>query len=389
LSERRLHEGDAAAREWRRQWELPPGVAYLNHGSFGLSPRPVLDAWTGWIRRIDKNRGGFYRREAKDELAAARSRLAGFLGTAGDNIVFTPNTTMAMLAIAGSFPLAPGDEVFINDHEYWSVIEIWRRACEKAGAKLVVTSLPVPAADRETLVEQLFAEVTPAAKLIIFSHITYRTSVVMPAAEICRRARRNGIAVLIDGAHAIVQRPVDIDALDCDFYAASCHKWLCAPAGAGFLYVHPRARAMTGPLTGRLSGTWRDAAFHGTQDYSRYLAVPAAIDFIESAGLDYFRERTHALARFARHRVSEATGLAPWFPDSAEWYASMVALELPPIDERALRDALWRDFRIESYVSSWNDRPMLRISCHLYTEAAEIDRLVEALESLGIRGAHQ
>ena len=383
MSGSQLHEGDADARRWRKQWELAPDVAYLNHGSFGLSPRPVLDAWAAWIRKIDENRLGFYRREAEGALRGARERLAAFIGTSEENLVFTTNTTMAMLAVARSFPLESGDEVLINDHEYWSVIEIWRRACEEARAKLVVAALPLPVSDPGEIVEELFAAATPATKLIVCSHITSRTSIVMPAAAICRRAHERGIAVLIDGAHALVQCPVKVDALGCDYYVGSCHKWTCAAAGTGFVCAQARGRAILKPLTGARSGGWRDAAFIGTEDYSRYLALPAAIDFMESAGLDYFRRRTHGLARYARERITALTSLEPWLPDSPEWYASMVTLELPAVDERALLEALWRDFRIESYVSSWNGRSLVRVSCHLYTEAAEIDRLVDALREWG------
>lgn len=381
-----IHQGDDEAARWRRSWELDDDVAYLNHGSVGLSPTPVLDAWTGWIHRIDRQRLGFFRREAEGALAEARERLGAFVGTTGDTLAFVTNATMAMLAIARGFPLEPGDEVLTSDHEYWSVNEIWQRVCREAGAKLVVRKLPVPLPNRDKIVDELLGGVTSRTRLVIFSHITYRTSVILPVEALCRRAREMGVAVCVDGAHALAQLPLDIDALDCDYYVASCHKWLLAPAGTGFLYVHPRARDTIAPLTGVLKGDWRDGAVMGTQDFSRFLAVPAAIDFMESAGLDGFRRRSHALAAYARERISELTGLRPWFEDSPDWYGSMIALPLPPVNDREIQDALWRDFQIESYVKNWLDRSLIRVSCHLYTQAAEIDRLVDALRALGISG---
>lgn len=379
-----VHDGDREAARWRRQWDLAPGVIYLNHGSVGLSPRPVLDAWTEWIRRIDRQRLGFYRREAAPALREARERLAAFLDTTEENLVFMTNTTLAMLAVANSFPLERGDEVLTTDHEYWSVLQMWERACKRAGAKLVVKAIPVPVASREGIVEELFSAVTPRTRLLLFSHITFRTSITMPAEELCRRVRGLGIAVCIDGAHALVQLPLDLDGLDCDYYVASCHKWLSAPAGTGFLYVHPRRRSEVRPLCARRDGDWREVGFIGTEDYSRYLAVPAAIDFVESAGLEDFRSRTHALAQYARERIGELTGLEAWFPDAPEWYGSMVALPMPHLDPNEVREALWRDHKIESYLHAWNDVPVIRISCHLYTQAAEIDTLVEALRELAI-----
>lgn len=382
-----VHGQDGEAAEWRRHWCLPKGVAYLNHGSVGLSPRPVLRSWTDWIKRIDRQRLGFFRREAKTALAEARSRLGTFIGTTGDNLAFVTNATMAMLAIARSVALEPGDEVLTNDHEYWSILEIWQRACRDAGARLVVRKIPVPVSSHEDIAEALLSGVTERTRLVLASHVTYRTSITMPVERLCRGARQLGIAACIDGAHALVQLPLDLDSLDCDFYVASCHKWLCGPAGTGFLYVHPRAQGVMKPLTGARGNDWRDACFIGTEDYARYLAVPAAVDFLESAGLEHFRRRTHEIAQYARHRIGELTGIEPWYPDSPDWYGSMAALPLPRVDDRKLQEALWNDFKIESYVNTWNDLSLIRVSCHLYNQAAEIDRLVEALAKLGIRRA--
>jgi isopenicillin-N epimerase len=379
-----IHDGDAEARQWRGKFALDDGVSYLNHGSYGLSPRPVLDAWTEWIRRIDKNRLGFYRREAATAIAETRGRLAEFVGATEDRIEFFTNATMAILAVARSFPLSPGDEVLITDHDYWSISKVWQRACDEAGAKLVVMPITLPIVSREKIVVQLLSGVTERTRLIIFSHVNYRTSIIMPADAICRRAREMGIPVLVDGAHALAQLPLDIERLDCDYYAASCHKWLCAPVGTGFLYVHPRCRAILKSLTASRTDESHDVAFIGTDDHSRTLSIPAAIDFLESAGLEYFRERTHALAQYARERISGLTGLDSWFPDSPEWYGSLVSLELPPVDESDMIRALWEKYRIEAYIKTWNDRPLIRVACHLYTQAAEIDLLTDALSELGI-----
>ncbi|MHC4714625.1 MAG: aminotransferase class V-fold PLP-dependent enzyme, partial [Planctomycetota bacterium] len=170
--------------------------------------------------------------------------------------------------------------------------------------------------------------------------------------------------------------------LGCDYYAASCHKWLSAPAGTGFLYVSPEAPTELEPLCASRHGTRRDLLFIGTEDYSRYLAIPAAIDFIEAAGIEGFRARTHELARYAMGRIGDLTGLEPWLPDGPDWYASMIALPLPECDPSKLCESLWQNYRIEPYLHTWNDRPLVRVSCHLYTQAAEIDRLARALEEL-------
>ena len=134
--------------------------------------------------------------------------------------------------------------MLLTDHEYGAVKRIWERACRRGGAAPPrIATLPLPFTSSEETVASLFTAVTEHTKLIVVSHITSPTAVILPVAEICREARRRGIAVCIDGPHAPAQVDVALDELDCDYYVASCHKWLSAPFGSGFLYVHPRCQS--------------------------------------------------------------------------------------------------------------------------------------------------
>ena len=193
----------------------------------------------------------------------------------------------------------------------------------------------------------MWTRVTPRTRLIVVSHVTSPTAIIVPIAEICRRARAAGIAVCVDGPHAPAMIPIDLTSLDCDYYTASCHKWLSAPFGSGFLYVHPRAQSGVRPAIvswGRTPAgeapSWRDE-FHwtGTRDPAAVLSIPAAIDFFESLGPAEFRRRTHALARHLREQITSLTGLPPLTPDSEACYASMVAVPLPAGAAQPLQDA--------------------------------------------------
>ena len=381
---------ETAWAAWRGRWTLRPGVTYLNHGSFGPPPREVLDERNRWLARLAENPMEFLVRKLGGYLAEAEARLGAFVGTAAENLLFVDNTTLGMNVVAASFLLAPGDEVLLNDHEYGAVLRIWQRACDRAGAKLVVQPLPVPMTTPEALIEAVLAGATERTKLLVFSHITSPTAIVFPAAELTRAARRRGLAVCIDGPHAPAQAKIDLDGIDCDYYTASCHKWLSAPFGSGFLYVHPRRQgAVTPPelswgrpLEGR-PADWRDEfQWQGTRDLSAYLSVPAAIDFLERVGADEFRARTHYLARYARARLEELTGLAALVPDGEAWYGSMIAMPLPAGEAEPLQAALWQRYGIEAPIVAWNGRRLVRVSCHLYTQREEIDRLVAALREL-------
>jgi isopenicillin-N epimerase len=233
------------------------------------------------------------------------------------------------------------------------------------------------------------AGASPRTRLLVFSHVTSPTAIIMPAEAICQRARQLGIPVCVDGPHAVAMIPLDIAGLDCDYYAASCHKWLSAPFGAGFLYVHPRQQTRIEPIVtswGTPPGRchrWNDEfTWAGTRDPSAFLAVPAAIDFLESLGMAEFRGHTHALAQQAGQRIGELTGLDPLVPDSRQWYGSMIALPLPDGEAPPLQCALWERYSVEIPVIAWHGRRLIRPSCHLYTQPEELEQLAAALARL-------
>ena len=371
------------------QWSLGEGITYLNHGSFGPSPRPVLAARQAWQQRLQSNPINFLNREMEGALAETRQRLGEFVGCSADDLVLVDNATFAMNIVAQSMPLAAGEEVLLTDHEYGADVRIWQRRCDAAGARLVTARLPQPLSSADEVVAALFNHATPRTRLLVFSHVTSPTAVVLPAEAICRRARELGLTVCVDGPHAIGMRPLDLAALDCDYYAASCHKWLSAPIGSGFLYVHPRVQAgIRSPVVswGKPLGevkSWRDElVWLGTRDPSSLLAIPAALDFFETVGWDEFRAHGHGLARLAREKISELTGLEPLVPDSADWYGTMISLPLPAAIGPSLQRSLWERHRIEIPLTQWQDRWWIRPSCHLYTREADIERLVAALGGL-------
>ncbi len=383
-------DDDEAWQPWRIQWRLREGTTYLNHGSFGPPPEPVRAARREWIERLDSQPMDFFVRTLEPALFAARERLARFVRTAPENLVFVENATTAMNIVADNFPLAAGDEVVLTDHEYDAVRRIWQRKCRRAGAsEPVIAKLPLPIESNEQIVEAVFAAVSPRTRLIVVSHVASATALILPVAEICRRARQAGLAVCIDGPHAPAHVPLDIDALGCDFYTASLHKWLSAPFGSGFVYVAPQRQSQIEPLVlswGRVGPqkpqSWDDEfVWSGTRDPSAYLSVPAAIDFIESAGVDALRERTHYLARFAYETLRPLSSEPPIMVGDHR-VGSMVLIPLPPGDSRSLQTALWKQHGIEVPIIDFADRRFVRVSCHLYNRRDDIQRLYGALTDL-------
>lgn len=385
---------------FRRLWALRPGVTYLNHGSFGPSPSEVIAERQRWFEALESEPMDLLARQLEPALHQAADRLGRFVGTRGENLVFVDNATTGMNVVAASVRLSAGDEVLTTNHEYGAVARMWQRRCSQVGARLVVGDLPHRPTSREEVVQALFEGATPRTRLIVVSHVTSPTAMILPVEDICRLARARGIPVCVDGPHALAMTPLALDALDCDYYVASCHKWLSAPLGSGFLYVHPRAQRAVQPLVVSWGGwpdedlaDWRkEFTWVGTRDPSAWLSVPAAISFLERIGLDVFRRHAHALACYARQRITTLTGRAALVPDEAAWYGTMISLplvdeSLPPPDGsdnpgRVLQRRLWQEHSIEVPIVHWQGHWLVRVSCHLYTQRDDIDRLVDALARL-------
>jgi len=216
---------------------LDPDVIFVNHGSFGACPRPVFAAYQAWQRELERQPVEFLGRRFAALIAEARTALGAYVGAGADDLVYVPNATTGLNIVARSLELAPGDEVLATDHEYGALDRTWRFICAKRGARYVRQPVELPITSAEEVVEAVWAGVTDRTRVLFLSHITSPTAIIIPVAELVRRAREAGIITVVDGAHAPGQIPLDLESLGVDFYAGNCHKWMMAPKGSAFLYA--------------------------------------------------------------------------------------------------------------------------------------------------------
>jgi isopenicillin-N epimerase len=378
----------------RELFLLDPDIVFLNHGSFGATPRPVFRAYQRWQRELERQPVRFLNRELKDRLAQARGVLAQFLGADPADLLFVPNATFGVNLVARSLGLGAGDEVLTTDHEYGACCNAWEFACRKTGAAYVRRPIPLPVTTAEEVVEQFWGGVTPRTRVIFLSHITSPTALRLPVEAICTRAREAGILTLVDGAHAPGQIPLDLAAVGADCYVGNLHKWMMSPKGAAFLHVRPERQGLMEPLV--VSWGWQEdpavstgrrfpdaLQWTGTMDPAAYLAVPAAIRFRTEHDWPTVIEGCHELLCQALRRVRDLTGLEPLYPDHAGWYRQMAAVPLPPIPDLSQFQArLYDEFWVEVPCLPWGERQLLRISVQGYNTQEDIDALVEALAAL-------
>ncbi len=334
----------------RREFLLDPEVVFLNHGSFGACPHPVFEQYQAWQRELEREPVDFFARRLPALLQDARDVLAGYVGGPPDELAFVQNATTGVNLAARSLDLGPGDEVLATDLEYGACDLAWEWVCRRTGARYVRAPIPLPLDDAGTLVEALFAHAGERTRVLYVSHVTSATALVLPVEEIVARARALGLVTIVDGAHAPGHVPLDLVRLGADFYAGNCHKWLCAPKGAGFLHVRPQHRERVDAAIvswGYEEGTTfaQRIEQQGTRDPAAWLTVPDAIAFQAERAWPEVQARCRRLARDAGTELCRLLDTEPLAPDAMR--AQMVAVRLPSPDagprRPALRDARNRD----------------------------------------------
>ncbi len=387
-------------------WGLDPAITFLNHGSFGACPEPVLAVQREWRDRLEREPVTFMERELEGHLDRARESLGGFLRADPAGLVFVPNATTASNAVLGSLRFEPGDELVTCDHEYNATLNTIRAAADRDGARVVVAAIPFPTAGDDEVVDAVMGAVTDRTRLVVISHVTSPTALILPIARLVHELDDRGIDTLVDGAHAPGMVPLEMDELGAAYYTGNGHKWLCGPKGTGFLWVRADRRDRIHPsiVSHGANATRTDRPrfrlefdWVGTGDPSGALTLPTAIDWM--AGLDpggwpAVMAANRALALEARDRLSRAVGATRPAPDAL--IGSMSAVVLPRLqtdaDAQELHRVLFDEDRVEVPVvpfpvpgarGSPTDPPkslLVRVSAQRYNDAGDIDQLISALE---------
>lgn len=371
---------------------LDPQVKFLNHGSFGATPRPVFEVYQQWQRELENQPVEFLGRRAPELLAAARAALADYLGTQADNLVYVTNATSGLNIVARSLALGPGDEVLTSNHEYGALDRTWQFLSEEKGFSYRRVTVPIPVSTPDEFVDRFWAQISSQTRIIFLSHITSPTALTFPVAEICRLARQHGILTVIDGAHVPGQIPLNLTELGADFYSGNLHKWLCAPKGAAFLYANPAYQQLLKPLIvswGFRPETPGPSAFidllewSGTRDLAAFLSVPEAIRFQAQHNWADYQTRCHELAGQAAVEVCRIFGLSPLSPIPSDWYGQMISAPLPEwVNVVEWKERLYAERKIEVPLLRWESHPLIRISFQAYNSPADLDALLSALDRL-------
>ena len=390
----------AYGSEFEKLWTLDPEIIFLNHGSFGACPRPVLEEQSALRARMERQPVQFFR-DLEGLLDSARAELAALVGADADDLTFVSNATSGVNTVLRSLFLEPGDELLTTNHAYNSCRNALRWQ-EKSGVRMVVAQVPWPIAGPAQVVEAVLARATPRTRLVLLDHVTSPSGLVFPVASLVRALAERGIDTLVDGAHAPGMIELNVTSLGAAYYTGNCHKWLCAPKGAAFLHVRRDRQDRVRPLAvgHGLNSTRTDRSrfrlemdWIATADPTPFLCVPAAIRFLSGllpGGLPALQARNRALALQAQGILSAALGVER--PAPPEMIGTLAAVPLPdyrgaPPDGRGawwhpLQRTLLEEHQIEVPIFPFPELPrqVVRVAAQIYNSPEQVERLAAAIQ---------
>jgi isopenicillin-N epimerase len=385
-------------------WTLDPAVAFLNHGSFGACPKPVLEAQDEWRARLEREPVRFMVRELEQLLDDARGAVAGFVGAEADDLAFVPNATSAVNTVLWSLAptFAPGDEILFTDHGYNACGNALAALARLTGVKVVVAAVPFPLEAASEVTDAVLAAVTPRTKLALIDHITSPTGLVFPIEAIVRGLAERGVDTLVDGAHGPGMVALELEKLGAAYYAGNFHKWVCAPKGAAMLHVRRDRQERLRPLVtshGASSARVDRSRFRlefdwtGTMDPSPILCVPTALRVLGEqlpGGWPMLMASNRALALAARRLLLDEFDQPAPCPD--DMIGALAAMPIPAGERHApraaayhdvLQDALVDKHHVQVPIMPWPRAPqrLIRVSAQLYNAPEQYDYLAGALRT--------
>ena len=395
----------------RAQQILDPGITYLDTGAIGPGLRAALAAEYRHEEQFNSDIDMYQRTYfVPSVLTALLKRLGVLLGCSADELTVTQGATEALALVAQGLLLSAGDEVIVTSHAHGSAIYPWLLQAQRRGIVVKQVTLPSPLAGREQPLGLIAGAVTDRTRVIAMSHLQHTDGAILPIADVCNFARQRNILTMIDGAQALGSLELDMEALKCDFYAASLHKWLNGPYGLGVLYVRRALLPTVAPVMVDSNYGWNIINRYGQASIDnqaqraawpatlaqfgcnlRFLgpklkALETALEFREQLGADRVEARIRELAIYARLRLQSLNDIDILTPAQPGMWAGVLSFRPKRTTAQELALRLKRSNRIAVAAIDFPAEPnapefsAVRVCFHIYNSHDDVERLVRALQ---------
>ncbi|MBS1669507.1 MAG: aminotransferase class V-fold PLP-dependent enzyme [Bacteroidetes bacterium] len=382
-------------QHFRSDFLLNPEITFLNFGSFGACPKPVFEAYQNFQLELEREPVEFIMSTGVTHLQKSREALAAYVGCDNHDLVFIPNPTFAINIVARSIKLQAGDEVLATDLEYGAMDRTWNYYCREKGAKYIRQHISLPLVSKEQFIADFWKGYSSKTKAIFINHITSSTALIFPIKEICAEAKKRGLLTIIDGAHVPGHIPLNLNDIEADIYTGACHKWMMTPKGSSFLYVKKEFQKWMEPLViswGYESTNPSDSQFfdyhqfNGTRDFSAYLCIPAAIDYMKKNNWHQVAANCRQLAQSNYQRFCDLLESQPLAPTTDEFIGQICSIPIKTSNPVALKNKLFHDYKIEVPVMPHDDKIYLRYSINAFNSQNDLDKLYDVMKELKATG---
>jgi len=370
--------------ELRKQFLIPADEVYLNNGTVGSSPMPVLRAvFDGYyetekMAQSDPEDYPIWGYGAWNEF---RDPLAEFVGCTRDEIALLRNATEANSYISNGLDLKPGDEVLMTDQEHPSGEQPWNLRAKRYGIVVKKIALPVPVPNAAAVLNLFNDAITPRTRVLFFSHITTATGVVLPAKELSALARSKGILSAVDGAHVTGMMKLNLHELGCDMYTSSPHKWLQAPKGSGFLYV--RDEVIDRLWNTIVTAGWDEPKLRterfqriGSSNVPALWGLRAAVQLANQIGMERIERRHRQMADFLLEEMVQR-GAVSWTSPDAALRCAIASVNVAPIQITEIENWMWKTKKIRI---RGGGPSKIRLSTPYYLLHKDVVRYLEAYD---------
>ena len=379
--------------EIRAQIPALANCVYLNAGGIGPNPRPVSEALISLAQQVsDYGPDGMaFQREEFTQAKATRARLASFFGVDSDEITLLRSTAEGFDIVGHGLEWRAGDEVIFGAGDHPAARAIWTVLAQRYGIKPIRFDLRDVSADE--IIDDVRKLITPRTRLISISHVTSENGLRVPARRLADLAHAHGALLMLDGCHAVGQFPINPRELGVDFYAAGAYKWLLAPFGTGFLWTKRELLDQVRPSWVGAGGAvrfdpeialWEPLPTGERYEFgARYWvvvpAMKAAVDFVDSVGLDFVQRQSRAMADRMRARLAEIPGAIDFTPSAEDLRTGMVGAAVQGMEGRQLMDRLRaRNVHIRANRGP-NGVTGVRLCLAFFNNEADVDHTASAI----------
>ncbi len=370
----------------REQYTTSANVINLNNGGVSPQPKPVQDAHIRYYQYCNEAPSYYMWRVLDQGREPLREKLANLAGCSAEEIALNRNTTEGLNTIIFGLDLKAGDEVVLSKYDYPNMMNAWKQREKRDGIKLNWVDFDLPEENDDIIVQKFAAAITPKTRIVHITHMLNWTGQILPARKIADVAHAKGCEVIVDGSHSFVHIDYKIPDLDCDYYATSLHKWLCAPFGTGMMYIKKgKVKNVWALLSAPIPDADNIGKFEsiGTRSFAAEMAVGNAVDFQHLIGSKRKEERLRYLKKYwCTRALKEVPGFKLHTSLKDSYSCAIANFSIDGKKPEDVDTRLWDKWRIHTTTVNHEKIHGVRVTPHVYTNLYDLDRLVEALKQI-------